>query len=103
MTAAGSVALTHRLHPNTDDSRFGPPQADDFPVYRASLKDLATEQIIWRETNLHATASGDAKAVSIVVPARLLKPQTYAVELSGVSPTGAAEVINSYPFRVALK
>ncbi len=77
-------------------------ESDDFPAYRATLKDPATNQALWRSTSLTATSSGDKKVVSVGFRASLLKQQNYIVELTGLR-GGAAEPVGGYPFRVMLK
>ncbi len=77
-------------------------ESDDFPAYRATLKDPATNQVLWRSSSLTATSSGDKKVVSVGFRASLLKQQNYIVELTGLR-GGAAELVGSYPFRVMLK
>jgi Tfp pilus assembly protein PilN len=78
-------------------------ESDDFPAYRATLRDPAGNRILWRSTNLEATSLDERKLVSISVPAGLLKEQNYLVELTGIPARGSAEPIAGYPFRVVLK
>ena len=75
-------------------------ESDDFPRYQVALKDPSNSQIIWRSERLAATPVNHAPAVSVVVPARLLKAQHYALELSGVHPAGGADVVGSYVVRI---
>jgi len=76
---------------------------DDFPKYEAALKDPVTNQIVWRSQSLTAASRGRYNAVSASVPASLLKPQNYTLELTGIPANGPAEPVGSYPFRVVLK
>ncbi len=76
---------------------------DDFPAYRAVLKDSATDRILWRSTNLSAMTAGRNPAVSVDLPASLLKSQVYSLELNGVPSHGQAEPIGSYPFNVVIE
>lgn len=79
-------------------------ESDDFPAYRVSLKDSATNQIVWLSANLEAAPGNSNKIVAVSFPAHLLKQRNYALELSGVSSKeGRAELIGSYPIRVAIK
>lgn len=73
-------------------------ESDDFPAYRAALRNPATDQIVWRSGRLKI--SGESKTVRVSLRAGLFNPQNYALELSGLSATGAAEIVSSYPFRV---
>jgi hypothetical protein len=77
------------------------PEADEFARYRASLKELASDRVIWRSGDLTPKPSGGAKIVEATIPSALLKPQTYLVELAGVPARGAAGgFAGSFVFRV---
>lgn len=77
------------------------PEADEFARYRASLKELASDRVIWRNGDLKPKPSGGVKIVEATVPSALLKPQTYLVELAGVRANGAAGgSAGSFVFRV---
>src|SRR5262245_32033476 len=77
------------------------PEADEFVRYRASLKELASERVIWGSGDLKPKSSGGAKTVEATVPSALLKPQTYVVELAGMPARGAAGgLAGSFVFRV---
>jgi hypothetical protein len=76
---------------------------DDFPQYRAALKDPVTNQIVWRSQSLTASSLGGNRVVSAGLPAGLLKPQNYTLELTGVPANGPAELIGSYPFKVVIE
>jgi hypothetical protein len=72
----------------------------EFPMYQAALKDLATDTVIWKSENLKANKNN---SVQIQIPASLLRPQNYLIELSGISTNGTAEIVGTYPFRIATK
>lgn len=76
-------------------------ESDDFPAYQVALNDPAGNRIIWHKSNLKTRAEGDAKVVSINIPAVLLKEQNYVLKLTGVSSNRRAEFISSYPMRIA--
>jgi hypothetical protein len=78
-------------------------EADDFPAYKAALKDSVTRQVIWNSGNLKPSSLGEKRAVSFSLPANLLKQRNYIVELTGLPTRGAPEPIGSYPLRVVLK
>jgi hypothetical protein len=78
-------------------------ESDDFPAYRVRLRDSVTNQSLWHSANLGATPGGANKIVSLSFPARLLKPQNYILELSGVSSSGRPEFIGGYPIRVVIR
>lgn len=73
-------------------------ETDDFPAYRAALRDPATGQILWRSGRLKTSSQG--KMVRVSLRASLFKAQNYVLEISGSSATGGADLVNSYPFRV---
>lgn len=75
-------------------------ESDDFPSYRVALKDFAGSGVLWRKSDVKARAEGEAKVVSINIPASLLKQQNYIVELMAVSSDGRPELISGYPLRI---
>lgn len=75
-------------------------ESDDFPRYQVAVKDPATNAIVWRSDRLAVTAVNHAPTVSVVLPARLLKAQHYALELSGLRAAGGTDVIGSYVIRI---
>jgi hypothetical protein len=88
---AGSV--TFRLEVETNDSHS----------YRAALRDLAENQIVWRSSNVPAVVEQGVPAVVLNLPAKLLQYRSYSLDLAGVASSGATETIGSYAFRVAAK
>jgi len=78
-------------------------ESDDFPAYRAALRDPTAGQIIWRSGDLHTAARGGAKALSITLDAGLLQPRTYTLEVTGVTSRGTAEPVGNYPLKVVLQ
>lgn len=79
-------------------------EADEFPRYQVTLKDPATNRILWHTTDaLRANPEGNVKVVSVSLSAKLFKPQSYILELSGLSAIGGPELVSSYPFRVLLE
>jgi hypothetical protein len=78
-------------------------ESDDFPTYRAEVKDSGTARIIWRSTNLRAASRDGARSLSITLEGGLLKRQTYTVDVTGIPARGAPETVGSYPFRVVLE
>ncbi len=75
-------------------------EPDDHPAYRVVLLDQARNQHVWQSGKLRARVAGDFRTLSISLPADLLRPQTYILQVSGVSPNGGSEVVSDYPFRV---
>ncbi len=78
-------------------------ETDEYPSYQIELTDPANGQILWHSTKLRAVSEGAAKAVSISLPAEVLKRQNYVLELSGLSEQGGPEFLSSYPFKVMAK
>jgi hypothetical protein len=73
---------------------------DDFRGYRIAIQDPGTSRVIWRSERIPARASRGRPSLSVMVPARVLAPKLYAIELLGVGANGDAEVVGSYSFRV---
>jgi hypothetical protein len=65
--------------------------------YRAELKPQSGNQVIWRSGKLNARSSGKSRVIDISIPANLLMPRWYILELSD---SASAEVEAGYPFRV---
>jgi hypothetical protein len=78
-------------------------EADDFPTYRASLKNPVTNQIDWRGTRLKVRTEGARRELAITFAVSLLKQQNYVLELSGVPAQGSEELLSSYAFKVVVK
>lgn len=74
-------------------------ETSDFPQYAVSLKDPATNRIVWRSAVVTPVTSRRTPAVAVAVPASVLRPQHYSFELSGRA-AGRAEVIGSYAFQI---
>jgi len=78
-------------------------EANDSHSYRAALRDLAADQIVWRSGDVPAVVEQGVPAVVLNLPAKLLQYRSYSLDLAGVAPSGATETIGSYAFRVAAK
>jgi hypothetical protein len=75
-------------------------ESKDFPRYRVGLRDPATNQIVWRSAEITARASDNASFVPVAIPGTLLKPQHYALELTGIDAIAPDEVVGSYAFQI---
>jgi hypothetical protein len=73
---------------------------DDFRGYRIAIEDPGASRVIWRSNRMPAHVGRGRPSLSVLVPAGVLSPKLYAVELLGVSANGDAEVVGSYSFRV---
>lgn len=76
-------------------------ESNEFPRYEVALKDPATNEVVWRSSRLTSSLRGNDPAVTVSVPASVLKPQHYSLELSGRRAAGASEVVGSYTVRIA--
>ena len=70
-----------------------------FARYEVALKDPATNHIRWRSSSLTPDASRPP-VVHVAIPAGLLRPQHYSLELTGQNAAGVREVVGSYAFEV---
>ena len=74
-------------------------ESNDFPSYRVGVKNPATNQILWRSEWI-APISPAEGAVAVLVPANLLQPLHYSLDLAGRDRAGREEVIGSYIVRI---
>jgi hypothetical protein len=99
-----SSLKTITVHPNADlIVLLLALESADYPHYRVTLKDPATNTVLWRSTDLEATSAGDRPGVSVSFRANLLKTQNYVAEVSGISRSGEAQSVGDYAFRAAVK
>jgi hypothetical protein len=75
-------------------------EGSDFARYEVALKDPATNHIVWRSEPLTPVSSNRPPAIFVTVPASVLKPQHYLLELSGRNSAGAVDTVGSYAFQV---
>jgi hypothetical protein len=75
-------------------------EIDDFPRYRAILKNPGTGRVLWRSSVLTAEGQRTSRVVPVMIPARHFDTQRYFLELEGLSAGGTAEPITTYAFRV---
>jgi len=78
-------------------------EEDDFPGYRATLKEANGARTIWSSAILHARPDGRNTSLSLAIDATLLGPTVYVVDVSGIPARGASESIATYPFRVVIE
>jgi hypothetical protein len=74
-------------------------ESNDYPQYQVALKSLGADQIVWQSGKLKAETKGQRGAVLVSMPAGLLKPGTYQLELTGSQSSGEHEFVSSYVFR----
>jgi hypothetical protein len=75
-------------------------EGSDFAQYQVALKDPVTNHIVWRSEPLTPGSSNRAPAIAVTVPATVLKPQHYLLELSGRNSAGAVDTVGNYAFQV---
>ncbi|HEY5073421.1 MAG TPA: hypothetical protein VII34_01910 [Pyrinomonadaceae bacterium] len=75
-------------------------EPNDYQAYRVALIDQSNHQVLWQSGKLSAHSGDSGKSVSVSFSSGLLKPQTYVMQLSGVSASGNIEVMSDYPFKV---
>ena len=75
-------------------------ESDAYPRFWAALKDVASGAIVWRSPDVDAEPAGANRIATIVVPAGILRPERYVIELTGVAKSGASELLGAYPIRV---
>jgi hypothetical protein len=74
---------------------------DDYPRYNAVLLTQPGKKPAgFRREKLKTKALGESKVIEIIIPATLLKPQAYLLEVTGISDRGVVEGERGYPFRV---
>lgn len=73
-------------------------EVNEYAMYQTALKDPATDKVIWESDNVKADTNN---SVQVQIPASLLRPQNYLMELSGISANRTAEIVSSYPFRIS--
>jgi hypothetical protein len=74
--------------------------AAEFGQYEAILKDATGDRVLWRSGPLKPPSPREQLMLPVTVPTSLLGPRAYTLELTGITPRGAAEPLDSYPFRV---
>ena len=75
-------------------------EGSDFAQYQVALKDPMTNHIVWRSETLTPGSSIRPPAIAVTVPASVLKPQHYLLELSGRNSAGAFDTVGSYAFQI---
>jgi hypothetical protein len=75
-------------------------ESNDFAEYEVVLKDPAANHSFWRSGRVVPKSPGDGPTVSIAIPANLLKPQHYSLELIGLSRAGRSDVLGSYALQI---
>jgi len=74
--------------------------SDDYAGYQAGLRDPRTNATVWRSTWMTPPARAGGSTVEVDVPAGLLKPQHYSLDVTGRTAAGVVHVVGSYAFSV---
>jgi hypothetical protein len=99
-----SSLKTVTVHPGTDlVVLLLTLESADFPQYSVTLKDLATNKVVWQRSELEPGSAGDRKAVSAGLPANLLKERNYIAELAALPNAGKQRIVGDYPFHVVVR
>jgi len=75
-------------------------EPNDYQTFAVALLDQSNHQELWRSGKLKAGSRGDDRTLKVSFSAVLLKPQGYALQVSGISANGQSEVLSDYPFKV---
>lgn len=75
-------------------------EPNDYQTFAVALLDQSNHQTLWRSGKLKAGSRGDDRTLKVSFSAGLLKPQGYALQVSGISANGQSEVLSDYPFKV---
>ncbi len=73
-------------------------EPNDYSAYKAAL--LNNDQTLWQSGTLRPSSSDATRFVRVSLGAHLLKAESYILRVSGVSSSGASEILGDYPFRV---
>lgn len=84
----GRVTMRLNLEPN------------DYQTFAVVLVDQSNTRELWHSGQLKASAKSDDRTLNVSFSAGLLKPQGYALQVSGISKNGQSEVLSNYPFKV---
>ena len=75
-------------------------EPNDYQTFAVILIDQSNHQVLWRSGKLKARPQGENRALNVSFPAGLLKPQGYALQVSGIFASGQSEALSDYPFKV---
>jgi hypothetical protein len=75
-------------------------EPNDYQTFAVALLDQSNHQELWQSGKLKASSRGDDRTLNVSFSAALLRPQEYALQISGISKNGQSEVLSDYPFKV---
>jgi hypothetical protein len=74
-------------------------ESNEFPQYRARLKDPGTNRTLWQSAELHARSVAPI-SVTLVIPAGRLESKHYSFELAGVDRAGHETTTGTYAVQI---
>ena len=78
-------------------------ESNDFVTYYVTVKGGAAPHVLWRTADVEGRTGADGALASVTVPAAILAPGRYILELTGRSNRGTDEPIASYPLDVVIQ
>jgi hypothetical protein len=78
-------------------------ESADYSRYSVTVKDPATNEVVWQSSGLDAGSVGGRKVVSAALRANLLRGRNYIAEVAGLPNAGRQRIVGNYPFHVALR
>jgi hypothetical protein len=75
-------------------------EANDLSRYQVGLRDPAINRIVWRSGWIASASRAGQPSIVLAIPAGLLKPQHYALDLTGRGTGVGPEVAGSYVFEI---
>ena len=78
-------------------------ESADYSRYSVTVKDPATNEVVWQSSGLDAGSIGGRKVVSAALRANLLKQRNYIAEVAGLPNAGRQRIVGDYPFHVVLR
>jgi hypothetical protein len=82
------VRLTLRLEP------------DEYSTYDVAIRDLASNVVVWRGTNISAQRMTEGKVLAATIPASTFRTGRYLVNATAGP---RAEIVGSYPVKVVVQ
>ncbi len=65
------------------------------------MKDLASNQSVWRIEAVKSESAGRNPALSVLLPAGSVESRNYSAEVSGIGANGKTELLSGYVFKIA--
>lgn len=78
-------------------------ESANYSRYSVTVKNPATNEVVWQSSGLDAGSVGGRKVVSAALRANLLRGRNYIAEVAGLPNAGRQRIVGDYPFHVALR